>query len=281
MWMRIKVYADKAAIWLILLAISMFFIVPFVWTLITSVKINEEIYSARVIILPTVLSFMHYVNVVTKMQDFFAYTRNSAIITFWSVLGTVVFSSSTGYSFAKLRYFGQNFFLGFILLILTLPYAIYLIPIYLVESRLDLINTRWGLILPYIAINMPMAVFIMRGQFNNIPNDLMQAASIDGSSHFQTFMRIMLPIAKPGVASVIILTFIAAWGEFLFARTLTNTTAAQTIAVGITFLRDEASSWAYGTLSATITLTLIPLLIIFLSMQKYFIKGIMEGALKG
>ena len=279
--MRIKVYADKAAIWLILLAISMFFIVPFVWTLITSVKINEEIYSARVIILPTVLSFMHYVNVVTKMQDFFAYTRNSAIITFWSVLGTVVFSSSTGYSFAKLRYFGQNFFLGFILLILTLPYAIYLIPIYLVESRLDLINTRWGLILPYIAINMPMAVFIMRGQFNNIPNDLMQAASIDGSSHFQTFMRIMLPIAKPGVASVIILTFIAAWGEFLFARTLTNTTAAQTIAVGITFLRDEASSWAYGTLSATITLTLIPLLIIFLSMQKYFIKGIMEGALKG
>ena len=91
----------------------------------------------------------------------------------------------------------------------------------------------------------------------------------------------MLPVVKPGIATVIIFTFINVWGEFTYGRTLTATAKAQTLPVGITFLRDEAASWQYGTLTATIILSLIPLLIIFLSMQKYFISGIMEGALKG
>jgi ABC-type glycerol-3-phosphate transport system permease component len=149
------------------------------------------------------------------------------------------------------------------------------------QSKFNLINTHLGLILPYVATNLPMAVFIMRGQFNGIPNSLRDAATIDGCSSLQVFTRVMLPVVKPGVATVIIFTFINTWGEFTYGRTLTSTTKAQTLPVGITFLRDEATSWAYGTLTATIVLSLIPLLIIFLSMQKYFIKGIMEGALKG
>ena len=97
----------------------------------------------------------------------------------------------------------------------------------------------------------------------------------------QTFSRVMLPIVKPGIATVIIMTFISVWGEFTYARTLCTTAKSQTLAVGITFLRDEAASWQYGTLTATIILSLIPVLAIFLSMQKYFIKGIMAGAVKG
>ena len=279
--MEKKSVASSAAVWLVLLIIAFVFMIPFFWTFLTSVKVNDEIYTSTIRILPSRVTWEHYVKVFTQMQDFFRYFMNTVIVAFFSVLLTVLLSATTGYSFSKCNYPGKNIFFAFILLILTLPYAIYLIPIYIMESKVDLIDTNWGLILPYIATNLPMSIFIMRGQFNSIPNNIGEAATIDGCNEFQVFKSIMTPIVKPGMATVIIFTFINVWGEFTFARTLTSTTNAQTLAVGITFLRDEAASWQYGTLTATIALSIIPLLAIFLSMQKYFIRGIMEGALKG
>lgn len=279
--MKERNLAADIIIFILLLVVSFVFIIPFIWTLLTSIKTNDEIYSATMIILPSSATFEHYIKVVTQMGDFLKYFWNSVVTSFWSVLFTVIFSTTLGYSFAKMDYKFKNVYLGFILFVLTLPYVIYLIPIYIMESKFDLIDTVWGLILPYIATNLPMAVFIMRGQFNNVPNDLGEAATIDGCNGWQVFSKIMVPVVKPGIATVIIFTFINVWGEFTYGRTLTSTTNAQTLPVGITFLRDEAASWQYGTLTATITLSLIPLLAIFLSMQKYFISGIMEGALKG
>lgn len=278
---KAKSLTASGIVFTLLLLTAFVFMVPFLWTFLTSVKVNEEIYTSTIKILPSVVTGEHYVKVFTQMQDFFLYFKNTVIVAFWSVLFTVILSATTGYSFSKTNYPGKGFFFGFILFILTLPYAIYLIPIYIMESKVDLVDTNWGLILPYIAINLPMAIFIMRGQFNNIPNNIGEAATIDGCNEWQVFQNIMMPIVKPGMATVIIFTFVNVWGEFTFARTLTATTRAQTLAVGITFLRDEAASWQYGTLTATISLSIIPLLIIYLSMQKYFIKGIMEGALKG
>ncbi len=279
--MKEKNLAVNLILFLILLLTAFVFIIPFLWTFLTSLKTNDEIYAATLTILPTKVTFDHYIKVVTQMGDFLKYFRNSVVVSLWSVLATVVFSASMGYAFSKMNFKFKNFYLGFVLFILTLPYVIYLIPIYIMESKMDLIDTSWGLILPYIATNLPMSVFIMRGQFNNVPNTLGEAATIDGCNNWQVFSKIMLPVVKPGVATVIIFTFINVWGEFTYGRTLTATSKAQTLPVGITFLRDEAASWQYGTLTATIILSLIPLLIIFLSMQKYFISGIMEGALKG
>ena len=266
----------------IILAISSFlFIVPFLWTFLTSLKTNQEIYTSQIRVFPTVVSFEHYVRVITRMGDFIRFFNNSVIVGFWSVLAIVILSSTLGYAFSKLEFKFKRFFLGVFLFVITLPYVIYLIPIYMMKMRMNLINTHLGLILPYIALYLPMAVFIMRGQFNGVPDTLRDAARIDGCGAFGIFTRVMLPVVKPGIASVIIFTFINVWGEFTYARTLTINARSQTLPVGITFLRDEATSWQYGSLTATIVLTLIPVLIIFLSMQKYFIKGIMEGALKG
>lgn len=279
--MKEKNLAVNFILFALLLLTAFVFIIPFLWTFLTSLKTNDEIYAATLTILPTKVTFEHYVKVITQMGDFLKYFRNSVVVSLWSVLATVVFSASMGYAFSKMNFKFKNFYLGFVLFILTLPYVIYLIPIYIMESKMDLIDTSWGLILPYIATNLPMSVFIMRGQFNNVPNTLGEAATIDGCNNWQVFSKIMLPVVKPGIATVIIFTFINVWGEFTYGRTLTATSKAQTLPVGITFLRDEAASWQYGTLTATIILSLIPLLIIFLSMQKYFISGIMEGALKG
>ena len=276
-----KIGVSKIIVFILLLIIAIVFLTPFIWTFLTSLKDNKEIYSGKLVIIPTILTFEHYVKVITQMQDFILFFRNTTVVTVFSVIATVVLSAMAGYAFAKLKFWGKNLYMAFILIILTLPYAIYLIPIYIMENKVNLINTYTGLILPYIAINLPLSVFIMRGQFMTIPNGLMEASTIDGCNFIQVWTRIMMPIVKPGVAIIIIFTFINVWGEFTFARTLTNTAAAQTLAVGITFLRDEAASWQYGTLCATITMSLVPLLAIFLSMQKYFIRGIMEGALKG
>lgn len=279
--MKEKNLAVNFLLFVFLLVTAFVFIIPFLWTFLTSLKTNDEIYAATLTILPTQITFEHYIKVITQMGDFLKYFRNSVVVSLWSVLATVIFSATMGYAFSKMNFKFKNVYLGFVLFILTLPYVIYLIPIYIMESRMDLIDTAWGLILPYIATNLPMSVFIMRGQFNNVPNTLGEAATIDGCNNWQVFSKIMLPVVKPGIATVIIFTFINVWGEFTYGRTLTATARAQTLPVGITFLRDEAASWQYGTLTATIILSLIPLLIIFLSMQKYFISGIMEGALKG
>lgn len=276
-----KIHVSRIIIGILLAVIAFIWMIPFIWTLLTSLKSDSEIYTDVLKFLPTQLYFDHYTSIFTKLGNFFAYFRNSVVVSFWSVLFNVLFAATLGYSFAKFKYPGRGIFFGFVLLVITLPYVIYLIPIYIMQSRMNMIDTTLGLILPYIATNLPMSVFIMRGQFNGVPNEMMEAARIDGANQWQTFAKVMMPIVKPGIATVIIMTFITVWGEFTYARTLCVTANSQTLAVGITFLRDEAASWQYGTLTATIILSLIPVMIIFLSMQKYFVKGIMAGAVKG
>ena len=276
-----KIHVSRIIIGILLAVIAFIWMIPFIWTLLTSLKSDSEIYTDVLKFLPTQLYFGHYTSIFTKLGNFFAYFRNSVVVSFWSVLFNVLFAATLGYSFAKFKYPGRGIFFGFVLLVITLPYVIYLIPIYIMQSRMNMIDTTLGLILPYIATNLPMSVFIMRGQFNGVPNEMMEAARIDGANQWQTFAKVMMPIVKPGIATVIIMTFITVWGEFTYARTLCVTANSQTLAVGITFLRDEAASWQYGTLTATIILSLIPVMIIFLSMLKYFVKGIMAGAVKG
>lgn len=276
-----KIQISNVIIFILFLLIVFVFLVPFVWTFLTSLKANKEIYAGTLIIFPTRITFEHYIKVLTQMSDFILFFRNTVVVTIFSVIATVLLSAMAGYAFAKLKFWGKNVYLSFTLIILTVPYVIYLIPIYIMEDKVDLINTFSGLILPYIATNLPLSIFIMRGQFLSVPTELMESGTIDGCNFIQVWSKIMLPIIKPGIAVVTIFTFINVWGEFTFARTLTNTSDAQPLSVGITFLRDEATSWQYGTLCATITLTLLPLIIVFLSMQKYFIKGITEGAVKG
>jgi len=276
-----KIRVSRIVIFVVLLVVSFLWITPFLQTLFTSLKVNDEIYTSEFRILPSHLYFGHYISIFSKLNAFFSYFRNSVIVSFWSVLFNVIFAATLGYSFSKYRYPGRDLMLGFVLFIITLPYVIYLIPIYMMSLKFNLTDTRLGLILPYIATNLPMSVFIMRGQFNGVPNELMEAARIDGTNQWTTFTKVVLPVVKPGIATVIIMTFISVWGEFTYARSLCSTPKSQTLAVGITFLRDEAASWQYGTLTATIMLSLIPVMAIFLSMQKYFVKGIMAGAVKG
>lgn len=261
--------------------VAFLFLSPFLWVLLTSLKPRQEIYSYPLTIIPRVVSLEHYRHVLLQMPGFARYFQNSVVVTVITVLIVTALSALGGYALGRLRFRGQRWFMVFVLVSISVPYAIYLIPIFIMSSRLELLNTNLGLILPYVAFNLPMALFIMRGSFRVIPSELEDAARIDGCNEFQLWWQVMLPIARSGLATVVIFTFIFVWQEFLFAVTLMPDADFQTLPVGIVHLRDEAQAWAYGTLSTTIVLALIPILVVFILMRRFFIEGIIEGALKG
>ncbi len=270
----------RCASYVALGALSLLFLSPFLWSLLTSLKPNPEIYNAAISILPRTFTLEHYRYVVTGIPDFLTYFKNSVIVSLASVLLVAMFSSLAGYALGRFDFAGSRAALFFMLLVLALPWGIFLIPIYIMEDLVGLVDTNTGLVLPYVALNLPLATLIMRGTFRTIPSALEDAARIDGCNSFQAFSLVMMPLAKGGLAASAIFTFITVWGEFMFARTLMLTTKTKTLAVGITDLRVEGGSWAYGILSATILLSIIPTLVLFVYLEKYFTRAILEGSLK-
>jgi len=276
-----KKHFHDILLYIILGIAALIFLSPFIWSLLTSFKGTKEIYSVPLTIFPKLFTFVHYKYVLTNVPDFPIYFKNSIVVSFVSVLLVALLSSLGGYALGRFEFKGARLSLFFMLVVLALPWGIYLIPIYIMENAVGLIDTNLGLILPYVALNLPLATVIMRGTFRLIPSSLEDASKIDGCSPLQTWYLIMLPLARGGLAANIIFTFIMVWGEFMYARTLMLTTSTKTLAVGITELQVEGGTWPYGILSATIMLSIIPTLILFLLLQKYFTKAILEGSLKG
>lgn len=261
--------------------IAITFLSPFIWLIFTSLKPSKEIFSYPITIFPHHITFEHYRYVLFRMADFQRYFSNSVVITGISVGLIVILSCLGGYAFGRKRFRGQNLMMSFVLLILTIPYAIYLVPIFIMEDKFSLTNSYLALILPYVALNLPWGLFIMRGSFRTIPDELEDSARIDGANEWQLWFRVMLPLAKPGIATTTIITFIFVWQEFLFAVTLQSDSRWQTLPVGIVHIRDELQALAYDNLSVAILISLIPIFILFLLLKNFFIKGITEGGLKG
>ena len=261
--------------------VAIIYIFPLAWMLNTSLRSTRDIYRYPPTILPREITLENYVYVLTQMKSFGRYFLNSIVVTISTVVIVVIASSMGGYAFGMRRFSGQNLLFSGIILVLSIPYIMYLIPIYIMEDRLHLLNTWPGLIFPYVAINLPWGLLIMRGAFSTIPLDIRDAAIIDGCNEFQLWFRILLPITKPSLAASTIITFVFAWQEYMFASTLMTQNEWQTLPVGIVWLRDELQTLVYGRIGAMVMLTIIPVFILFISFRNFFIKGLSEGMLKG
>jgi ABC-type glycerol-3-phosphate transport system permease component len=259
---------------------AILFLLPIAWILVTALKPSLEIYTRDVHFLPHSPTLSNFEDVVASLPQFPGYLENSFIVAIMSVIGVTVVSALAGYPLARLGFRGKRLVLGLILLVVAVPYALYLIPLYLLESNTGLLNSIPGLVLPYIALNLPLAVILMRGTYRSIPREIEEAARVDGATSLRAWWSVLLPLAGPGVASVVVLTFIAVWGEFMFAVTLFSSGGNTTFPVGITFLQQEGAAYSFGPLSATIVISLIPALVIFLLLQRYFVRGILEGGIK-
>ena len=262
----------------ILILIAVVFVIPILYCVFTSVKTTPEILQ-EVTFFPHKLTAENFEYVFARGGKYLTYYWNSIVVTLISVACTTVLATMGGYAFARLPFRGSNTLMTLILFVLTFPLAAMLIPIYMMEYKLGILNTHIGLILPNIMVILPFSVFIMRSTFLGLPTELEESAEIDGCGVFRTWLNIMLPLAKNGLIIVIVSGFYNVWGEYTLAKTLATKEAAMPISVALTLLKGE--DWNYGVLGAAITLSIIPPIAVFAAFQKQLVSGMVTGAIKG
>jgi raffinose/stachyose/melibiose transport system permease protein len=168
-----------------------------------------------------------------------------------------------------------------IVMMLTIPAQIYIIPLYLIVIQLHLINTYWALILPYAAGAMPLAVVLFSNYFASLPRELMDAARIDGASSLDIYARVLLPLARPAIGAVTIFSFTSAWNEFFLALVFMQNKDVYTLPLGMQVFANSAYSIQFTLLFAAFSISMLPMVVVYLLMQRQFIAGLAGGALKG
>jgi ABC-type glycerol-3-phosphate transport system permease component len=265
----------------LVLVFAVLYIFPVLWMFITSIRPDSDIHKFPPTVIPKALTLSNYLYVFTGMKGFSRYFLNSVVVTGSTVLIVLAASAMSGYAFGMRKFRGSGLLFMLVLSVLTIPYIMYLIPIYIMEYNLGLTESYIGLILPYVALNLPWGLLIMRGAFSTIPLDIRDAAIVDGCGEFQMVFQILLPIVRPAFVTTTIITFVFAWQEFMFASTINKKNHWQTLSVGIVWIRDELQTMAMGKVGAAIILSILPVLILFFIFRKFFIEGLSEGMLKG
>jgi len=272
----VRFWLGRGMVYFILIITSLVMLVPFYWMLATSLKLEQFVYATPPQWWPEPLTFANYIEVFTKIH-FERYFFNSLFVAIAITLGHAFFDTIAGYAFAKLRFPGRDQIFFLLLLGLMVPFQVNLIPLYRMMSDLHWIDTYAALIVP--SLTSIFGVFLMRQYLRAIPDELLDAARIDGCDEFGVFWRIALPLALPGLATLIIFTFMDAWNGFLWPRLVTNSDAMFTLPVGLAQLQlKNTSNWTQ--IMAGTTLTALPMIVVFLLMQKQFIAGLTAGAVK-
>jgi raffinose/stachyose/melibiose transport system permease protein len=253
-------------------------IVPLLWGLLSSFKSNSAILSSA-FSLPATLAFENY-KMAFAYSPLAKYFLNSTTITLFTIIiGLFIFSLSA-YIFARFEFKFKNELYSIISLSMLVPSVAIVFPIYLFMTKMRLYNTKIALVIVYLAISMPVVIYIMRSYFLTIPKEIEEAAYIDGSSFCGTFFKIMMPLSKPGLATSAILIFLAAWNDFLYALLLTSGDTARTVPIALTqFISMFGSN--YGQLFAASTLIVMPSIVIYLCLQKHIESALIAGAVKG
>ncbi len=268
---------SRIIVFVTLLVMSLVTVYPFVWMVLTSLRERSSVYSGRFI--PEQFIFTNYPDAWVQTH-FGSHLLNSILIASFSLAGIVFLSTTAGYGFAKLKFPFKNLIYVLLLSTMAMPAASLIIPLYLQVNSLGLLNSQQGLILVYIGSMSPFSIFLMRSFFQEVPNELIEAARIDGSSEWGTFYRVVLPLVKPGIGTVVILQFLALWNEFLYATVLIQSSALQPLQPAIFNLVGQYSTnWTL--LAASLTMAITPIVIVYINMQKQFVAGLTQGALKG
>jgi ABC-type glycerol-3-phosphate transport system permease component len=264
----------------VLVLFCLVILLPLLWIALSSLKPVTEIYRVPTSLVPEQPTLQWYDFVLNKVPDLPRYYANSLIVTLSATLGSVAISCLAGYAFARLRFPGRDQIFWALIISLFLPTSITsLFALYELTDKLGLLDTRLGLILPYTNAGIIVAMFIMRSVFLSIPAELEDAAAIDGCGAFQTFARIMLPLAAMGVVVVTILNFIGTWGEYVVARTLTYE-SARTLPVAIATLQPQTGEWHFSTVAAAYMLMFGPPFLLMALVQRWFMKGLTAGGIK-
>jgi alpha-1,4-digalacturonate transport system permease protein len=263
-------------IWLALAAGALIMFFPLYWMIVTTVVPREEAYSRQLNLIPQTIVFDNYVNGWTS-NPWPRWYANTLIIVGTSVIGLSFFSLLSGFAFAKYNFPGRNLIFLIILSTLMIPLQVLLLPRFLLLANLGWINTYWGVIGPHMAD--AFGVFFARQFMLDIPDELLEAARLDGAGEFTIFRKIVVPLSAPAIAVLVILGFSARWNAFAWPLVALTRKDMYTVQLGINYMKGYYAT-DYPALIAMVVLSIIPIIIVFLAFQKYFIQGIARTGIK-
>jgi multiple sugar transport system permease protein len=269
---------DLSVYALYLLAIA-FFVFPVLWVASASLRPPGELFSYPFRLLPAEISLSAYRRVFRA--GMVTWLFNSTVITIVGVGSVIAVSVPAAYAFSRFEFTGRRGLLGIVLLFQMISPVIIIVPLYTVMSTLGLLRTRVGLILLYVGIQTPFSIWLLKGYFDTIPQELDYAARIDGCNRFQTLRHVLLRPVAPGIAVVAIFNTVLTWSEFVLAFTvLGSESRLHTISIGVYKFQGQYSN-DWRAIAAASVVGMLPLVIVFLGLQRYFVKGLIKGSLKG
>ncbi|WP_127792609.1 carbohydrate ABC transporter permease [Agromyces sp. LHK192] len=258
---------------------SLFAFLPLYWLVITSLTPDGDVFAFPPRLFPAEVTFDHYANVFAD-PAIFGYLTNSIVVSVITAVLSVVVSMYMAYAFSKFRYRGRKALMYFVLSSQMFPQALLLVTLYVVFAQFGLLNTYQALIISFTTFTLPLCVWMLKGFFDALPDELIEASKIDGAGHWRTLHAIVLPLAAPGLVAAGLFAFVRGWNDFIFALTLAGP-EKQTLPPGLVnrFIGESATAWP--SLMAASLITSIPVCIAFIALQRYLVGGITAGAVKG
>jgi multiple sugar transport system permease protein len=257
-----------------------FFLFPFYWILNTSLQGKNSLFTKNVNFFPRDITLENYIPLFTNPElNIIKALLNSLRVSLIVAVICIILGALGAYAFARLRFKGSKVWFTLLLVTEMLPPISFLIPFFILYSKLHLLNTWYGLVIGYVAWLLPISTWILYGYFKTIPRDLEEAARMDGCSRVGALLRIIIPVSTPGIISAGIICFMFSMGEFIFAVTTMTQGTSRTIPVEITLFIGKFSL-DYGAISATAILALIVPVLLVLFLQKYLVEGLTKGAVK-
>ena len=269
---------SSAAKYMILIFFALIVIAPILWVLVTSFKTTREI-AMSPFGLPSSPRWENYTEAWT-VGRFSKYFLNSVIVSVPIVIGSVSLSCLAGYGFARFKLPGGNIIFYTFLLGLMVPFQSIMIPLFYILRDIHLLSTYWAMILPMIALGLPFGIFFMRAFFLGLPLELDDAAQIDGCNEFDVFWRVMLPLAGPAISTLTVLQFITAWNSFLVPLIYMQREELRPLVLGLMFFKTRYTQDIPLTMAGT-TIAMLPVILVYLALQRKFIQGLTAGAVKG
>jgi multiple sugar transport system permease protein len=252
---------------------------PFYWMLLTSLKSGRAVFDTTQVLIPRNLTLASY-RALFQQTDIIRWIIVTTVLAIVSTATALVIGILAAYSITDFRYRGQKAISFAVFVSYVIPQAMLFIPLFLLLNRLGLVNSFLGLMLAYQTFCVPFCTWLLLGYFRTLPSELKDAARIDGCSPFGVLVRIILPLAAPGIATAAIFSFTQAWNEFLYAATLTQSAHLKTISLGIAgFLISDIFIW--GQMMAAAIVTTLPMLVLFIFLQRYIVQGLTMGGVKG
>jgi multiple sugar transport system permease protein len=274
---RYKIRIGRVIVYAVLIILALLMLLPFAWMVSASLKLDKDVFRFPIEWIPAVPQWDNYSTIWTRIP-FLTFFMNTFKLTVIITLLQLVTSSFAAYAFAKLKFPGRDWlFLAYIGSI-AIPWQVYMVPQFIMMRRFGLVDTHWSLIL--LQAFSAFGVFLLRQFFVSIPDEILDAARIDGMSEYGIFYRIMLPLSKPALATLTIFTSVAVWNDFMGPLIYLNSMSLKTIQLGLRMFIQQYSA-DYALIMAAALVSLIPVVILFLLLQRFFIEGIASTGVKG